>query len=422
MKIVLVSWMEVKMRTRRMTILFVMLLLNVLINKQGAEARDYYVAVTGSDSNPGTFAAPFRTINKGVSLTVAGDKVYVMNGTYNERVQMSRSGNAGAPITLAAYSGHSPKIQGPSNTEVINVAAGGGTSSVGWLIIEGFEIYQTSSNKSGSFGISLYNVHDAIIRRNIVHHTGIGIIGNGINVTIDRNIIYHNGGFEACATTPTMCSLDHGIYGSGGSNWKITNNLIYDNLAYGIQIAAYPYDSSKHTDASYAGASGWLVANNTIAYNNYRCGIVVWQGGATNGIFQNNIFYENSAKTDAGGTQGIYFLNSGRGHVVQNNVFYATTPGGTAWITDTGASYTASGNLTTSDPKFNNAGPNLPASPNFQVLSGSPVIDGGLTLLHVPHDFRGVARPSGSAHDIGAYEGDTTLANAPAPPKGLRVN
>ena len=47
-----------------------------------ALAADYYVATTGSDSNPGTQASPFATLTKGVSSAGAGDTVYIGGGTY----------------------------------------------------------------------------------------------------------------------------------------------------------------------------------------------------------------------------------------------------------------------------------------------------------------------------------------------------
>lgn len=403
-------------------ITFVMLLFSAMLTEQVANAATYYVAITGNNSNPGTLAAPFRTISKGMSVTVAGDTVYVMNGTYIEGLQIDHSGNSGAPITLSAYPGHSPAIKNEYDGEVINVASARAYTPVGWLIIDGFEIYNTyPGNKTQVVGISLYNVHDTIIRRNIIHDARQGIQGNGKNVTITRNIIRHNGRFGVCATTPAVCNQDHGIYGSG-SNWDITNNLIYDNLGYGIQIAAYPFKTGRYIDADYAGATGWLVAHNTIAYNHYRSAIVVWQSGATNGTFKNNIFYENAQKQVSGNAQGIDFYGSGAGHVVQNNVFYATTPGGTTWIADSGTSYSAFGNLTTSNPLFVNAGADLPASPDFQLRSGSPAINAGISLPEVTTDFRGVGRPIQGAYDIGAYEGvgsdDTT---APMPPLGLRI-
>jgi len=47
-----------------------------------ALAAEYYVATTGSDSNPGTQASPFATLTEGDQLGGAGDTVYIGGGTY----------------------------------------------------------------------------------------------------------------------------------------------------------------------------------------------------------------------------------------------------------------------------------------------------------------------------------------------------
>ena len=48
-----------------------------------ALAATFYVAPTGSDSNAGTQAAPFKSITKAQSVASSGDTVYLRGGTYN---------------------------------------------------------------------------------------------------------------------------------------------------------------------------------------------------------------------------------------------------------------------------------------------------------------------------------------------------
>ena len=54
----------------------------------------------GSDSNPGTFAAPWLTIQHAANTATAGATVNVMGGVYNEFVSFPHSGTKGAPITF----------------------------------------------------------------------------------------------------------------------------------------------------------------------------------------------------------------------------------------------------------------------------------------------------------------------------------
>lgn len=78
------------------------------------DATLFYVAPNGSDSNPGTVSAPWKTVLKGLLSLKAGDTLYVRDGRYRERIRNPaiRSGSSSAPITVAAYSGERPVIEG----------------------------------------------------------------------------------------------------------------------------------------------------------------------------------------------------------------------------------------------------------------------------------------------------------------------
>ena len=58
------------------------------------QASEFHVAVTGSDVNPGTKTAPFRTIQRGAELAQPGDTVTVHAGIYRERVSPPRGGSS----------------------------------------------------------------------------------------------------------------------------------------------------------------------------------------------------------------------------------------------------------------------------------------------------------------------------------------
>lgn len=84
-----------------------------------AGAANYYVSTAGSDSNAGTLASPFLTIQKAATIATAGSNVYVRGGTYRETVTMAKSGSALAPISFQPYRNELVTVTG------LNAVSGG---------------------------------------------------------------------------------------------------------------------------------------------------------------------------------------------------------------------------------------------------------------------------------------------------------
>jgi autotransporter-associated beta strand protein len=72
----------------------------------------YYVAPNGLDTNPGTLAEPFQTVQRAASVVAPGDIAYLREGVYRETVVPTRSGTAAAPIIFRPYNGESVTISG----------------------------------------------------------------------------------------------------------------------------------------------------------------------------------------------------------------------------------------------------------------------------------------------------------------------
>src|SRR4030095_7936270 len=78
-----------------------------------ASAADFYVSVSGLDTNPGTEAQPWRTIQKAADILSPGDTAWVRDGIYRERVTVNVSGNAAEGfVSFRAYPGEKPIIHG----------------------------------------------------------------------------------------------------------------------------------------------------------------------------------------------------------------------------------------------------------------------------------------------------------------------
>lgn len=78
-----------------------------------AEAANFNVAANGSDSNPGTAAAPFRTIQHAADVALPGDVITVHEGVYRERIDPPRGGASDKKrITYQAAPGEKVVITG----------------------------------------------------------------------------------------------------------------------------------------------------------------------------------------------------------------------------------------------------------------------------------------------------------------------
>ena len=64
---------------------------------------DFYVAVDGLDSNPGTIEQPFRSIAMAARKLQAGDTCWIRGGVYRETIKLTDSGHKDRAITFARY-------------------------------------------------------------------------------------------------------------------------------------------------------------------------------------------------------------------------------------------------------------------------------------------------------------------------------
>jgi hypothetical protein len=69
----------------------------------GQPNSSFYVATTGNDSNPGTQAAPWRTIQHAAETARAGSAINVRSGIYEELLSINTSGNANDGFITFSY-------------------------------------------------------------------------------------------------------------------------------------------------------------------------------------------------------------------------------------------------------------------------------------------------------------------------------
>ena len=322
-------------------------------------AQDFYVSDSnGSDNNSGTLEAPFKTINKGISMVSAGGTVYVMDGIYqNENygnvdpstntnmdnqhvVTINKSGSEGAYITLRNYPGHLPKIQFDGRGGIVI------SNNMNYIIVEGFEVegpaqdinYEmaeadrdykievaededdsTNYNHSYFSGKGIWGGygahHNIIIRNNIVHDTcGSAIrFNDSDHILIENNIVYNSNWWTSSASSAIVLAESVAVSGDNTSDIKmiIRGNIVYNNWnRIRFYVTQLP-DNSGNNNPNYGTANFQSIWDGQ--------GIYVTRSDpeyAGTFLFENNLCLNN-------GKNGINFDHSHSASAIyQNNTLY----------------------------------------------------------------------------------------------------
>ena len=338
-----------------------LVLLTLSASALAQSGSTFYVAKSGSNSNSGSFTAPWLTIQHAATTVTAGATVYVETGVYNESVNFPNSGTASNPITFANYPGETATIDGTglsvSGTQgLINIVNGS------YITINGFQIQNFTTSKaaatpagiwitgSGSgvkilnnqvhnitttiektgnaFGIAVYGTSSTPITQitisgNTVYDLKTGesetmnVDGNVTYFTISNNVVHDNDnigidaiGFEGVGPTGS----DQARYG------EVVGNTVY-NIS-GIKNAGE--GDSYDADGLYCDGCEYVVfERNTV----YSCDIAMEAASEHSGhdssyvTIRNNLFYNSNA---VGVTFGGYSNKvGGSDHVVVvNNTLY----------------------------------------------------------------------------------------------------
>jgi hypothetical protein len=346
-----------------------------------ASTYHLYVATTGSDTNPGTQAAPFKTIQRAANMAKPSTTVHVAAGTYSGNVTTKVHGTASARIRYVSDTKWGAKVIG-SGTE------GMWTNNANYTDIVGFDI-----SGPGRLGIANWASY-TLFQGNHIHHLTIsgGCNGGGGAGIVNANYSGSDGDIIGNVVNdigvPGACNGVQGIY-SSNLRGKILNNIVYRVSSYGIHL--------------WHAADAVIIANNTVFANGSSGmggGIVIGVGDSpggkilTNTKVVNNIVYKNPR-----GSISQYCYSGvnciGSGNVVANNL---VSGNGSGIVMKVGS---ATGTIT-ADPQFVNYQAN--GTGNYRLTSTSPAIDKGTATSAPTTDIDFYARPRGAAHDIGAYE------------------
>ena len=337
-----------------------------------SSGRQLYIASQGSDSNPGTRHAPWRTIAKALRAARPGDTVVFRAGSYGARgttTTADTSGTPTAPITFRGYAGEPrPKLLGHlkitgSHLRFSGFLFDGPTGQVKEI--------DTENPKGEEVEVAIEGDHVQILSSEIRGsdwHAGIFLSGAD-DVSIVGNYIHDNGDTDPCCRE-LQENASHGIYFSSGSG-LIANNVIEHNLARGVQLYKGPHDV--------------IVTENTIVRNG-RAGVQVANDTAHSTVANNIVAYN--------GDTGVRSDSlTGTGNVVINNL---------AWHNSHGNIGPETEGLKLVDNI--EAAPRFLSPTNYRLRSGSSAVDAANASLAVGEDYDRVRRPRGAAPDIGAFE------------------
>ncbi len=420
-----------------------------------SQAASYYVSTSGNDSNLGTQSSPWLTIQKAANTMVAGDTVIVDAGTYNERINVSRSGTSDSSrITFSA--------SGTVNTYGFYVTGN-------YVTINGFTVTaQVCSWGQDAVGIYISGDH-CVIENNYAYYSprgGILLNPASSNCTVKNNRAYRNGmdGLDISGAnhlvenneiwgsiayhTPTGCTGDADGLRFFGSGHTIRGNYIHDININDPENSGY----GPHIDCFQTWAASGLQIATNIVFEKNKCenrNLMMYAGmieGSSYLTFKNNIFIGYAGlnvNPSMGANDHLIFvnntcigdtsilnctvgsncwpvgiaLNNAPYSTVKNNIFYDfrymaySIEGSSETGLDAGYNLTyRSDGITPSgtrrpndlwgvDPKLVN-----PAQKDFHLQSTSPAIDAGASISGVIGDYDGNSRPQGAGYDIGAYE------------------
>jgi hypothetical protein len=447
-----------------------------------AWAATYYVAVDGSDENPGTESQPWRTIQHAFDQAEPGDTVKVGEGTYDEIVSSQRSGTPTARIvfdgqgvarmtrfrlfhayiTLRGFQisgevrGGSDAIRlerGAHYTILENNHINTETNLAVWGITMVYDRFDMPDQTNAA-------MHCLIVSNRIQHILGAGAlsIGGQFNIVrdnvvedvysadflrlfgqsnlIQRNIFRNNLQHDATGFHPDFVQT-FGENRHGSLGHVIDQNIIQNMEAQIVQLTMVnSYEDGQHGD--------WTFSNNIFMDITHGGSV-----GIPNTKWFNNLFYRvayNSGHVLSFGN--IEDRSNANGAIVFNNVFIdcgGIDRNNVGWynrnITNLTADYNFVaknnyGSVREANPPSNfrwyeengiNGGNPLFVNEeqrDFRPLPDSPLVGTGKNLSeYFQHDLPGNSRPQGTGWNIGPYQltGGPPTETRPLPLQNLQA-
>jgi len=422
----------------------------------------FFVDPSGSDSDDGSEASPWQTIQFAVNNISPGDSVLIQSGTY-AGARMENSGTEDAWMTLKAAPGATVLINepGPNNKHesILEFENWEGDGTVAYWLVDGLEVADAPYWGIDVRGNEINHSHHFVIRNNRVHDNGWEDGKTGIffafvdDVIAEGNESYLNG--------------EHGIYlSNSGDRFEVRGNNLHNNNNCGLHM-------NGDLESGEDGIISDGVVENNIIYENGEGGCAgINMDGVTDAIIRNNLLYENLGsgialfqENGATCSQNIQVLNNtiiqaenGRWAIIIsgddcdnieifNNIILTFHEWrGSIVIPESGITGFESDNNIIMDrfsaddddsvislSEWQSLGfdtNSIIAAPgemfenlqNYRLSGNSPALDAGRSLQELDLDLEGTSRPQGAAFDIGALEFSGVADSASTDGSGIAGN
>lgn len=283
--------------------------------------RTYYVDPNGSDSNPGTYSAPFRTINKAAQVAKAGDVVNIRPGTYRESVRVRNGGTAGRPIVFQA-TGRGKVVLTGGSYNFTPAEYYGGVKNYGaihvtlrGLVFRNYApLVSDIKRRAAVAAIRGWKIEECLF--DAAGYSGLDIRGDSVTVVRSTFLNHHTLAVTASAET-----------------WqrKLRRPRLIDVIIRGNHTRPDPLygDGAMKVMKFYHTADA--VVDNVESYENFGPGI--WfDTNNTNYVVRNSYLHHNYGESG----RGLFIEVSKSPGLVENNIFAGNSVSGVTVANSTG--------------------------------------------------------------------------------------
>ncbi len=272
----------------------------------GTEHLEYWVSTTGDDGADGSRSNPWATLQHAADAATAGTTVFVEEGTYAQRVEVSASGRPGMPITFAAAPDAHVVLDGSTLEVPAEQSAMVMVDGRHDVVIEGFDITGYASDVSGHVpvGIFITGASDTItIRGNRVHDMGTTFQGRSGGDAHGIAVYGTDAGHAIEDVSITGNELDHLSLGSSEAlvvngnvrDFLIEGNRVHDTNNIGIDVIGFEGVASDPTvdqarDGIIRGNEIWNIdSGGNPAYGQSRSADGVYVDGGRDVLIEANV-------------------------------------------------------------------------------------------------------------------------------------